>query len=143
MVNAPLKRGGERELSHDLIEEMPPRTVFHFYDPDIGIKADLAREIGFRVRLDCRLDRQTGTEGAIDWMGVIKGSLRRRAVDIGCAIEPIDLDEDRAGLIGATAAHRCEGALALATTDISGNPDTGFEAHGGDMPLTPAASNED
>src|SRR5438094_9844966 len=63
-------------------------------------------------------------------MGFVEGALRRRTEQLGGTVEPIELDEDRARLLGPTPPHRREGAVAMAAPHIGGNPDRGLEAHG-------------
>src|SRR4051812_36212665 len=104
MVNAPLMRCGESKLLHEPVEEMPPGAVLHFHDPDVGIEAELARQIGFRIGFGARLLRQAGAESAIDRMRLVEGGLRCRTINLRGAVEAVELDEDRARLIGAAAA---------------------------------------
>ena len=61
---------------------------------------------------------------------LVEGGLRRRPIQSGGAVEPVDLDEDRAGLVGAAPAHRREGAFDVAAAQIGRDPDAGFQAHG-------------
>ena len=71
-----------------------------------------------------------GRENAIGRLRVIEGGLRRRAIKSAGAVEPVDLDENRAGLFGAAPAHRREDAFDVATAQIGRHPDTGFQSHG-------------
>ncbi len=66
---------------------------------------------------------------AVGRMRFVERALRRRAEQLGGAVEPVELDEDRAGLLGAAAAHRREGAFDVAAADIGRDPDRGFETH--------------
>jgi hypothetical protein len=79
MVNAPLMRRGEIKLSEELLDEMPAGAILHFHDPDVGIEADLALQIGFHVGFGRRLRRQAGREGAVAGMRILEGGLRRRS----------------------------------------------------------------
>src|SRR5262249_46747316 len=68
-------------------------------------------------------------EGAVGRVRFLEHRLRGGAEQLGSAVEPVELDEDRARLLGAAPAHRREGALAVATPHIGGDPDRGLEAH--------------
>ena len=60
---------------------------------------------------------------------VVEGALWRRAEQLRCSVEPVQLDENGAGLFGAASPHRREGAFDVAAPDIGRNPDCRFEAH--------------
>jgi hypothetical protein len=46
------------------------------------------------------------------------------------AVETVQLDENRAGLLGAAPPHRRKGAFQMAAADIGRDPDGRLEAHG-------------
>ena len=57
-------------------------------------------------------------------------ALRRRTEQLRGAVETVQLDENRAGLLGAASPHRRKGAFQMAAADIGRDPDCRFEAHG-------------
>ena len=66
-----------------LIEEMAPGPILDFHDPDVGIKANLAREKAFDFSLRSWLQRKARAERAINRMRFVKSTLRSRAVELG------------------------------------------------------------
>ena len=118
-------------LSHHIaVEKIPPGAVLDLDDPDIGIEADFTRQPRFDIGLRRRpVAAQHGGENAVGRLRLVEGGLRRRPVQCGGAVEPADLDEDRAGLFGATPAHRREGAFDIAAAQIGRHPDAGFQPH--------------
>src|SRR5438046_3019581 len=108
---------------------MPALAILDLDDPGVGIEADLAPDPLLDLRLRHGRLAQAADEGAIARMGLVESRLRRRTEQLGSAIKPIELDEDRARLLGAAPPHRRESALAVAAADIGCNPDRGFEAH--------------
>ena len=115
---------------HRAIEEMPSGTVLDFDDPYIRIEANLAHntcfDIGFGYR---RLAAEDDRKYSARRLRLIKDGLRRRAIQGSGAIEPIDLDVYRAGLVGPAPAHRREGSFDVATAHIGRHPDAGFQTH--------------
>ena len=114
--------------AHDPFQEMPAGAIFGLDDPQVGIEADLACEVGFGIGIRRRHRLERGAEGAVRRM-ILEGGLRRRPVQVGRAVETVDLDEDRAGLLGAAPAHRREHALDVAAPHIGGDPESGFQPH--------------
>ena len=66
-------------------------------------------------------------------MGLIECALWRRPEHFGGSVEPVELDEDGAGFLGAAPAHGGEGALDVATAKIGRHPDRGFKTHRADL----------
>ena len=89
----------------------------------------VSRKPLFDLLLRHRIVAEASAEGAIGRARVVEGGLRRRPEQVGGAVEPVELEEDGAGFLGATPAHDREGALAVAAADIGRHPDRGFEPH--------------
>src|SRR5262245_25128503 len=117
---------------------MSPRAIFDLDDPGVGIEAQLAREPLLDLRLGRWLVGEAAGEQAVGRAAVIEHALRRRAEELGGAVEPVELDEDRAGLLGAAVAHRRERPLDVATADIGRDPDRRLQAHWQHMPRSQA-----
>src|SRR5262249_21665355 len=108
---------------------MPPRAVLDLDDPDVGIEAHFAAEVGFDLAFGDGVALEARREGAIDRPRRIERGLRGRSVQVSRSVQPVDLHEYRSGLFGAAPPHRCERPLDMATPDIGGHPDRGFHAH--------------
>src|ERR1700739_4213617 len=80
------------------IEQVAPAALLGLDDPHVRIEARLTRQIGLDVGLGRGLCLERGREGAIGRVCLVEGGLRRRPVEVGIAVEPVDLDEDRARL---------------------------------------------
>ena len=113
----------------DPFQEMAPGAILDLENPGVGIEPDFAHDplldLGFRRRLLL----EAAAKRAIGRVRLLEGGLRRRAEQLGGAVEAIELDEDRAGLLGAMPAHRRKGAFAVAAPQIGRHPDRGLEAH--------------
>ena len=59
----------------------------------------------------------------------VERRLRRRPVEIGGAVQPVDDDEDRAGLLGAAPRDRRDRALGVAAADEGPDPEGRGDAH--------------
>src|SRR5262249_61942021 len=108
---------------------MSPRAILALDDPGVGIEAQLAREPLLDLRLRRWLVGEAAGEQAVGRTGVIEHALRRRAVELGGAVEPVELDEDHAGLRGAAVAHRRERPLDVATAGIGRGPERTRSGH--------------
>src|SRR5580704_10661699 len=112
---------------HDTLQEMAPGAILDLEHPGVGIETDFAQnpllDPGFRRRLFL----EASAERAIDRVRFVEGGLRRRAEQFRAPVEAIELDENRAGLLGATPPHRRKGALAVAPTQIGRHPDRRLE----------------
>src|SRR5207247_2091332 len=75
-----------RRSRNDTIEQMRPGAVLDLDDPQVGIEADLARQIGFDVRFRHRLTLEARAEGAVGRTRVLERSLRRGTVKLGSAV---------------------------------------------------------
>jgi len=104
---------------HDPIEEVSPGAVFGFDNPQVGVEADLPREIGLSFGIGRRHGFHRRAEGAIDQILPIESGLRGRPVDVGSVIEAVDLDENRPGFIGAATADHGEHAFDVAAPHVS------------------------
>src|SRR5262245_42281920 len=109
---------------------MTARPVLDLDNPGIRIEANFARQPLLDLRLRHRRLAEAAEERAIARMSFVEGALRRRTEQLGGPVEPVELDEDRPRLLGAAPPHRREGAVAVTTPHIGGNPDRGLEAHG-------------
>ena len=102
---------------------MSALPVFHLDDPDVRIEAHLARQARFHFRFGaegCGQDRdKTPLAGA----GFLEGRLWSRRIEGGGAVEPRYLDKDRAGFLGAAAAHHSKRAFQVTAAYIGRNPD--------------------
>src|SRR5712691_10584761 len=117
-------------LADDLIEEMAAGTILDLDDPDVGIEAQLARQPFLDLCLRGRLPGDARAEQPIGRARIVERGLRRRTEQLRGAVETVQLDENRAGLLGAAPPHRRKGAFQMAAADIGRDPDCGFEAHG-------------
>src|SRR5689334_9485417 len=114
-----------------MLEEMTPLALLGLHDPHIRIEPRFARQIGLDIGFRRGLRLERGAECAVGGLRLIERRLRGRAIEIGRAVEPVDLDEDRARLLRAAPADRREHALDLATADVGRDPDCGFQPHRG------------
>jgi len=112
-----------------VIEHVAPGAILDLDDPQIRVETNLAFEIGLGLGLRHRLLLETGVKRSIDRARFIERRLRGRAVKLRRPVEPIDLDEDGARLLGAAPAHHRERAFDMAAAQVGGNPDARFEAH--------------
>src|SRR5438876_8153076 len=119
-------------LDHVRLQEMTARPVFDLDDPHIGIEADFACEARLDLVLGHRLDAEAAAESAIGRISIVEGALRRWREQFRGAVEPVQLDEDSAGLFGPAPPYRGKGPLDVAAANIGRHPDRGFKAHEGD-----------
>ena len=105
------------------VEEMPSGPILGFDNPQIRIEAEFARQPRLDISLSRGLASQTMHEGAVHRTAIVERGLRCRPIQVGGAVQAIELDEDCAGLVGAVPAYRCEHAFHLASPDIGGDPD--------------------
>ena len=80
------------------------------------------------------LDRRTllgkaAAEKPIGRARFVKNALRRGAEQLGCSIEPVELDENSSCFLRASVPHRRECSLDMAAADVGRNPDRGFQSH--------------
>src|SRR6185437_15289763 len=115
--------------SRDDVEEVSPRAILDFNNPNVRVEFELARQIGVDRRIGRRLLVETSTECACGGWSRIKCALRRRPKQVRCTVEPADAHEHGARLFGAAPAQHGKYALNLTTAYIGGNPKCGFEAH--------------
>src|SRR5207247_11390788 len=78
------------------------------------------------------LDAEGPAESAIGRISIVEGALWRWREQFRGAVEPVQLDEDGAGLFGPAPPYRGKGPLDVAAANIGRHPDRGFEAHEGD-----------
>ncbi len=107
---------------------MPPCLVFDFNDPRIRIESNFSRKAIFDRLLGDRLGRRR-RKHTLNGPTVVVYGLRRGGVKHRIAVEQRQLDENGARLIRATAAHRPENALALATAQIGSDPYARLQTH--------------
>jgi hypothetical protein len=98
--------------------------VIDLDEPEIGIEAQLAGHALLRV--ERRHSLEDGREQAL--AAVVEEELRRRAVEACCAVEMIDLDEDRPSLGGPALAQGGIEALHRAAPEIGGDPEVRAKA---------------
>src|SRR5205085_2250058 len=68
-------------------------------------------------------------EEPVSRTGALKDALRGGPEQLGGAVEAVELDENSARLFGAAVPHRGERAFSMAATNISRDPNSGFQAH--------------
>src|SRR5882757_2783391 len=90
------------DLRHDLIEKVAPGAILDLDDPGIGVEAQLADQAFLDLGLGHRLLAQASAEQPIGRARIVEGTLRRRAEQLRSSIEPVQLDENGARLLGAT-----------------------------------------
>jgi len=122
------------------IEPGAGRPVLNLDDPEVGIEADLAREVGFHLRLGGGHRLEGGAEGAVRWALLPECGLRRRPVEGGAAVQVIDLHENRASLCGAAAAKDRACPFHSTSTQIGGDPNVGAQAQPVQRPPARAAT---
>src|SRR5262249_47633422 len=120
---------GPRGSGDDLIEKMTPGAVLDLEEPRVGVEAEFPREAFLDLGLGSGLFAEAPAEHSIRWPRVVEDALRRRTEQLGGAVEPIELDENRPGLLGTPPAHGRKGSFDVAAADIGCDPDCRFQAH--------------
>src|SRR5215204_1729643 len=105
------------------VEKMSSCGILHLDDPGVRIEADLAHQTLLDLRFWRGLLAQRATKGTIGRVSFTERRLRRRAEQLRGTVKPVQLDENCAGLLRATAPHGSECAFDMAAANISGHPD--------------------
>src|SRR5712691_12848849 len=100
---------------------MAPGAVLDLDDPGVGIEAQLANEALLDLGLRRRL--QASAEEPVRGARIVEHALRRRTEQLRRAVEPVELDENGAGLLGPAPPHRRERAFDVAAPDLGRDPD--------------------
>src|SRR5580704_2608054 len=108
---------------------MTPGAILDLEHPSVRIETELAQDPLLDPAFRRRLFLEATAERAVG-RRVVEGGLRRRPEQFRGPVEPIELDEDRPGLLGATVPYRRKCAFAVAAAQIGRHPDRGLEAHG-------------
>ena len=116
-------------MADDEIEEIPPSAILDFDDPDVGIEFHLARQIGLDRGIGRRPLFEARAEGAVGIAYRVEFALWRRTEQFRGTVEPVDANEDGAGVLGTAPAHHSGEAFDLAATKIGGNPESRFQTH--------------
>src|SRR6266568_6305843 len=109
---------------------MAARPILDLDDPDVRVEADFAPESLLDLGVRYWLIAEAARERPIRRSSIIESALRRWAEQLRRAIEPVQLDENGTGLLGAAVPHRGEGPFAMAAANVSRHPNRRFEAHG-------------
>jgi hypothetical protein len=115
--------GAIRAKSPGDIEKTATLPVLRLDDPNIRIETDLAGEFLFGFgRIDPGVAMEPCEQTIV---AIFHFALRRRSVQSGETVEPVDLDKNRAGLGRATPAQYGECAVMRATPEIGRHPKIG------------------
>src|SRR5207253_7660633 len=109
---------------------MAARPILDLDDPDVRVEADFAPKSLLDLGVRYWLTAEAARKRPICRSGVIESALRCWAEQLRRAIEPIQLDENGAGLLGAAVPHGGEGPFAMTAANVGRHPDRRFEAHG-------------
>jgi hypothetical protein len=105
------------------IEETASLPVLRFDNPNIGVEVELAGEFLFCFG---RIDPGTVMEPREQTVvAILHFALRRRSEQSGETVEPVDLDENRAGFRSTPAAQHGKRAFLRATPEIGRYPKIG------------------
>jgi hypothetical protein len=108
---------------------MPAATILNLENPHVRIERNLTRQPRLNFGLGCRALLKHRAEGAVGRKRLIERGLRRGTVQVGSAVEAVEDDEDRPGLLGAAPAHDGKDAFDIAAPKIGRDPDGGFQPH--------------
>ena len=132
--------GPHADQARILIEEMTPSAVLDLDDPGVGVELQFPDQAFLDLGLRCGLFGKTPAEEPIGRTRVLENALRRRAEQLGGAIELIELDENGARLLGSAPANGREGSLGVAAPDIGCDPDCRLQAHSGSRGHAPPSA---
>src|SRR6516162_5365662 len=85
---------------------MTPCAVLDLDDPRVGVEAQFPREAFLDLGLRSGLFAEAAAERPIRRPRVLEYALRRRTEQLRGAVEPVELDENGPGLLGATPSYR-------------------------------------
>jgi hypothetical protein len=105
-----------------MVKKIPATAILNLNNPDIGIKTDLARQVGFNFSFWHDFSGKTWREGPFNGALIIECTLGRRAEQFGCPIQPVYYHKNRTGLLCPAPAHNGIGTLGLTAAHIGGNP---------------------
>jgi len=94
---------------------MAAGAILDLDDPDVGIEAQLARQPFLDLCLRSRLPGDARAEQPIGRARIVERGLRRRTEQLRGAVETVQLDENRAGLLGAAPRSAGGGARDVAS----------------------------
>ena len=109
------------------VEPRPPFAILDFDDPKIRVEADFSPQAALDLGgLDPVVLMGAPPEALDASLGAFgQFALRRRSIKGGAAVEPVKLDEDRAGFRRASPAQDGVCAFDFAAPDVSRDPDVG------------------
>src|SRR5262249_34611447 len=124
------KRRTLDRINDDVVEKIPARTIFDFYDPQVGIKTNFSRKarLNFGLRF-WYFSADNSDEHAVSRSRLIEYGLRSRPIEGRGAVKPVDLDKYRAGFLGAALTDRSKHPFDRATAKICCNPYNGLQPH--------------
>src|ERR1700712_2975209 len=109
-------RSGARRPSLRQIQKVPSGAVVDLDDPEIAVEAQLAGDA--RLDVEGRRGGEDRAEAAVPRILRLEQGLGGRAVEVGAAVEAVDLDEDRAGLGRSPVAHHRRDALDVEAAQV-------------------------
>lgn len=103
---------------------MPAGAVFHFNDPQVAIEVRFARKVGVDGLVGTVLGQRAFYPLAIKRAHIKAG--RRWPIELRMAIQPVDANENGAGIVVAVAHHEGGHAHHGAAPDVCFDPQFGF-----------------
>jgi hypothetical protein len=115
------------------IKKSAAEAIFRLYDPKIRVEADFAGKFGVRLRGSDPGVAMEPREKPL--VSIFHLALRRRPKESRGAVEPVDLDKNRAGFRSASPAQHGTGAFMRAAPQIGRDPNISAQPHAYDRLL--------